>query len=99
MEEDVLCNSRCHIIDRAISMKELIANLEHEFRRHRRLAERAMSALDDTRFFRKPEPQVNSVALIVKHLAGNLRARWTDFLLRDGDAGRNRDDEFILGPA
>jgi hypothetical protein len=78
-------------------MKELIADLQHEFRRHRRLAERAMGALEDEAFFRRPQPQVNPVALIVKHLAGNLRARWTGFLTSDGETHRNRDEEFVLG--
>jgi uncharacterized damage-inducible protein DinB len=82
-----------------MEMKELIADLQHEFRRHRRLAERAMGALMDEAFFRRPEPQVNPVALIVKHLAGNLRSRWTGFLASDGEKHRNRDDEFVLGPA
>ena len=79
-------------------MKELIADLQHEFRRHRRLAEEAIRQLDDEAFFRRPQKQVNPVALIVKHLAGNLRSRWTDLLSKDGEANRNRDDEFVLGP-
>jgi uncharacterized damage-inducible protein DinB len=79
-------------------MKELIADLRDEFSRHRRLAERAMAQLDDEEFFRRPQSHVNSVALIVKHLAGNLRWRWTDFLTTDGETGRDRDDEFIVGP-
>jgi hypothetical protein len=54
--------------------------------------------LDDEAFFRRPEKQVNPVALIVKHLAGNLRSRWTDFLTNDGETNRNRDDEFVVGP-
>ena len=57
-----------------------------------------MGELEDEAFFRRPQPQVNPVALIVKHLSGNLRARWTDFLTRDGDSNRDRDDEFVLGP-
>jgi len=79
-------------------MKELILDLRHEFSRHRRLAERAMMQLDDDAFFRRPQNQVNSLALIVKHLSGNLRARWTNFLTNDGETGRDRDAEFVVGP-
>jgi hypothetical protein len=53
--------------------------------------------LDDQEFFRRPAEHVNPVALIVKHLAGNLASRWTDFLTSDGEkANRNRDGEFLL---
>jgi uncharacterized damage-inducible protein DinB len=77
----------------------LIADLEHEFRQYRQLAERAMVQLDDEAFFRRPGEQVNSVALIVKHLSGNLLSRWTDFLTTDGEKpSRNRDDEFVITP-
>ena len=57
-----------------------------------------MAELDDEAFFRRPATQVNAVALIVKHLAGNLRSRWTGFLTSDGEKNRNRDDEFVVAP-
>ena len=67
------------------------------FRGYRRMAEGAMSQLSDPEFFHLPDPESNSVALIVKHLAGNLRSRWTDFLTSDGEKpDRDRDQEFIL---
>src|SRR5262245_33222608 len=73
--------------------------LLHDFRRHKDLADRAMRELDDDQFFRQPAPQVNSIATIVKHLAGNLRSRWTDFLTTDGEKpDRNRDGEFLVAP-
>jgi uncharacterized damage-inducible protein DinB len=76
----------------------MFSDFQHEFSRHRQLAERAMAQLDDDAFFRRPDKQVNPVALIVKHLAGNLRSRWTGFLTNDGDMpSRNRDDEFLVG--
>jgi uncharacterized damage-inducible protein DinB len=69
----------------------------HEFRRYKALADAAMTSLDGDDFFRRPAPQVNSVAIIVKHLAGNLRSRWTDFLDSDGEKpNRNRDKEFVI---
>jgi uncharacterized damage-inducible protein DinB len=78
-------------------MKDLLADLRHEFRRHKNLADRAMAHLDDPEFFRRPAEHVNPVALVVKHLAGNLASRWTDFLTTDGDkASRDRDGEFRL---
>ena len=49
------------------------------FRKHKELADKAIAQLDDDLFFRKPAEHSNSVAIIVKHLAGNHRSRWTDF--------------------
>jgi hypothetical protein len=78
-------------------MEHLLADLRYDFRRHKDLADRAMAQLDDAEFFRRPAPHVNPVALIVKHLAGNLASRWTDFLSTDGEkASRDRDGEFLL---
>lgn len=69
------------------------------FRKQKQSAEKAMQQLDDERFFGKPAEHSNSVAIIVKHIAGNLLSRWTDFLTTDGDKpGRDRDAEFIIGP-
>jgi hypothetical protein len=80
-------------------MESIISEITQEFRRHKSLADRAMVVLDDEAFFRRPAEQVNSVAIIVKHLAGNLLSRWTDFLTSDGDKpGRNRDGEFLIEP-
>jgi uncharacterized damage-inducible protein DinB len=79
-------------------MKDLLADLRHDFRRHKDLADRAMAHLDDQEFFRRPADHVNPVAVIVKHLAGNLASRWTDFLTTDGEKpSRDRDGEFLLG--
>jgi uncharacterized damage-inducible protein DinB len=59
------------------------------------LADRAIAQVDDTGFFAEPGPETNSIAKIVKHMAGNLRSRWTDFLTTDGEKpDRNRDAEF-----
>lgn len=70
-----------------------------EFRRLKRQAEKALSQVSDDDFFRALDPESNSLAVIVKHLAGNLRSRWTDFLTSDGEKpDRNRDTEFELGP-
>jgi uncharacterized damage-inducible protein DinB len=80
-----------------MSMKDFLADVRHEFQRHKGLADRAMAPLDDEAFFRRPGPLVNPVALIVKHLAGNMASRWTDFLTTDGEKpSRDRDGEFLV---
>jgi Protein of unknown function (DUF1572) len=81
-------------------MSALISDLTLEFRRHKDLADRAMAGLPDEAFFRRPGEAVNPVALIVKHLGGNLASRWSDFLTTDGEKPtRHRDGEFLLTPA
>ena len=67
---------------------------------YKKLAERAMEQISDEEFFRTLDPEANSVAVLVKHLAGNMRSRWTDFLTTDGEKpDRNRDSEFIAESA
>lgn len=69
------------------------------FGKYKAMAERAMAQLDDRQFFAVPDPETNSVALTVKHIAGNLRSRWTDFLTTDGEKpDRDRDREFEIAP-
>jgi Protein of unknown function (DUF1572) len=71
-----------------------------QFRGHKRMAEGAMSQLRDEDFFVTIDPESNSVAILVKHLAGNMRSRFTDFLTSDGEKpNRFRDREFELNPA
>jgi hypothetical protein len=63
---------------------------------YKRLAERAMAQLDEEQLFRALDEESNSIAIIVKHLTGNMRSRWTDFLTSDGEKpNRNRDAEFV----
>src|SRR5271167_402745 len=65
-------------------------------RGHKRLADGAIAQLSDEQFFAVLDPESNSVATIVKHLAGNMRSRFTDFLTSDGEKpDRNRDREFV----
>ena len=67
------------------------------FRGYKRMAEGALEQLSDQEFFHLLDPESNSAALVVKHVAGNLRSRWTDFLTSDGEKpDRNRDQEFIV---
>lgn len=68
-----------------------------EFKRSKKLAEGAMAQCSDEQFFAAPGPSDNSVAIIVKHMAGNLASRFRDFLTSDGEKpDRNRDAEFEL---
>ena len=70
------------------------------FRHYKRLAERAMEQLTDEQFFAAIDKEANSIAVIVKHMAGNMRSRWTDFLTTDGEKpNRDRDSEFVEPPA
>jgi len=70
------------------------------FRYYKKLAERAMAQLADDQLFTALDQESNSIAVIVKHMAGNMRSRWTDFLLSDGEKpDRNRDAEFENPPA
>ncbi len=65
-------------------------------RGNKRLAENAMAQLSPDQFFAVPGEESNSIAMIVKHMAGNMRSRFTDFLTSDGEKpDRNRDQEFI----
>jgi hypothetical protein len=71
-----------------------------QLRGHKRMGEGAMAQLRDEDFFVTLDAEANSVAILVKHLAGNMRSRFTDFLTSDGEKpDRFRDREFELSPA
>jgi len=68
-----------------------------EFRRLKVLADGALAQITPEQFFAAPSEVDNSIAVIVKHVGGNLVSRWTDFLTSDGEKpGRNRDAEFEI---
>lgn len=70
------------------------------FSQYKSLAERAMTQISDEQLFQTLDNEMNSIALIVKHMAGNMRSRWTDFLTSDGEKPwRDRDSEFVEPPA
>ena len=70
---------------------------DRSLRGYKRLADAAIAQLNDEQFFAAPDAESNSVAIIVKHMAGNMRSRFTDFLTSDGEKpDRNRDQEFIV---
>lgn len=68
-----------------------------EFRVYKRMAEKAAGQVDDAGLFRSPDTEGNSIAVIMRHMAGNMRSRWTDFLTSDGEKpDRRRDGEFEM---
>jgi hypothetical protein len=70
------------------------------FRYSKSLAERAMAQVTDEQLVAALDGEMNSIAVMVKHLAGNMRSRWTDFLTSDGEKpDRRRDEEFVDPPA
>jgi len=66
------------------------------FRMYKRLGDGAMAQVSDEQLFATLDAEVNSIAILVKHMAGNMRSRFTDFLTSDGEKpDRNRDSEFV----
>ena len=70
------------------------------FRYYKKLAEGAMEQVTDEQLVAVLDGEMNSIAILVKHMAGNMRSRWTDFLTSDGEKpDRKRDSEFVDPPA
>src|SRR6266704_4503781 len=70
-----------------------------QFRGYKRLAEGAIAQLKDEELFITLDPEANSIAVIMKHMAGNMRSRFTEFLTTDGEKpDRHRDQEFEITP-
>lgn len=68
-------------------------------RHYKQMAERAIEQLTPEQLYATLDPEMNSIAVIVKHMTGNMRSRWTDFLISDGEKpNRNRDTEFVAPP-
>ena len=68
-----------------------------QFRKLKGLADKALAQVGDKDFLRALDPESNSIATVMKHIAGNMRSRWTDFLTSDGEKpDRNRDTEFVI---
>src|SRR5215472_16712880 len=76
--------------------KALIDGALAAFRSNKRWADKAVAQLPDEKLHVALDPNTNCIAVIMKHVAGNLLSRWTDFLTTDGEKPwRNRDDEFV----
>jgi len=73
--------------------EDAVASLKN----YKKLADKAIAQLKDDEFFVALDDEANSVAVIMKHMAGNMFSRWTDFLTSDGEkTDRNRDLEFVI---
>ena len=75
---------------------EFLSATINAFEDNKRLADRAVVQVPDDKLHAALDANTNSIAIIMKHVAGNLLSRWTDFLTTDGEKPwRNRDDEFV----
>ncbi len=76
-----------------------LADALQTFRDYKELAERAFAQIGDEDFFKTIDQETNSIAVNMKHMAGNMISRWTDLLTVDGEKPeRNRDIEFVMLP-
>jgi endonuclease III-like uncharacterized protein len=75
---------------------EFLGEALAELRKYKQLAERAMAQVSDEDLVRALDPEGNSIAMLIKHMRGNMLSRWRDFLASDGEkADRDRDSEFV----
>ena len=75
---------------------EFLAAIINAFEANKRMADRAVAQVPDDKLHAALDANTNSIAVIMKHVAGNLTSRWTDFLTTDGEKPwRDRDDEFL----
>jgi hypothetical protein len=79
--------------------KHYLEDALRNFRDYKKLAEGAFGQVTDEEFFIALDEEANSLAVIVRHMSGNMLSRWTDFLTTDGEKpDRNRDMEFVIEP-
>ena len=77
--------------------EDYLADALSSFRAYKKLADKAIAQTNDDELFVKLDEEANSIAIVMKHMAGNMISRWTDFLNSDGEkADRNRDMEFVI---
>src|SRR5205807_10111933 len=73
-----------------------LSTIVNAFEANKRLADRAVEQVPDDKLHVALDANTNSIAVMMKHVAGNLTSRWTDFLTTEGEKpGRNREDEFV----
>jgi hypothetical protein len=81
----------------ALFSKDYLADALSSFRAYKKLADKAIAQTTDEELFVKLDEEANSIAIVMKHIAGNMISRWTDFLTTDGEKpDRNRDMEFVI---
>ncbi len=74
-----------------------LEDVRGQLAKYKALAERALAQIGEDELVRQLDPESNSIAIVMKHMAGNMRSRWTDFLTTDGEKpDRHRDREFEL---
>lgn len=79
--------------------RNYIASVTFEFERYKGYGDSVLNQLSEEQLFWRPSETDNSIAIIINHLAGNMRSRWTNFLTEDGEKSwRNRDEEFENPP-
>ena len=80
--------------------KQYLDDATAQLRKLKAQADKALAQTSDDHLFATLDPESNSIAIIMKHVAGNMRSRWTDFLTSDGEKpDRHRDTEFELAAA
>jgi Protein of unknown function (DUF1572) len=78
---------------------EFLRSARSRFEGLKKQGDQSLARLEEADLAKTLDPEANSVAVLVQHVAGNMRSRWTDFLTTDGEKpDRNRDGEFDLGP-
>jgi len=81
-------------------IQNYLADALSSFRAYKKLADKAIEQTKDDELFVKLDDEANSIAIVMKHMAGNMISRWTDFLNSDGEKpDRNRDMEFVIDEA
>ena len=81
-------------------IQNYLADALSSFRAYKKLADKAIEQTKDDELFVKLDDEANSIAIVIKHMAGNMISRWTDFLNSDGEKpDRNRDMEFVIDEA
>ncbi len=77
-------------------MTSYLSSVIRQFDYYKSLGEKTMNQLPEEKLFWQPNPESNSIAILVKHMHGNMLSRWTDFLTSDGEkTWRKRDEEFL----
>jgi uncharacterized damage-inducible protein DinB len=80
-------------------MRDYLTDALKSFKAHKKLAEKAVEQVKDDELFVTIDEEANSIAVVMKHMAGNMFSRWTDFLTSDGEKpDRQRDMEFVILP-
>jgi len=75
--------------------REYLQTVIRRFKQHKDLGDKTFAQLNDTDFHYRPTAESNSIAVIIRHMSGNMLSRWTNFLTEDGEKGwRDRDGEF-----